>query len=381
MTSRPWGVYVHVPWCRIRCPYCAFHVDVARGIPVEAYVQRVLALYAARQPEFGDAPHTLYLGGGTPSQLPTDALARIISAIRGPDTVEVTVEANPEDVSEGFVDALLAAGVDRISLGIQTLQPTHARSLGRAYTPDHARRAASILASAGLRTWSADLMFALHAQTEAELHADVEALLALSPPHVSLYGLTIEPRTAYARGVARGRLQPADDETWRRMYGHLVHTLEEAGLCRYEVSNFAREGHRSAHNQGYWQDRPYLGIGPSAHGYAPDGARWVDVADTQAWLTADDPVSEREHPMGEEAAMDRLIAGMRGTAGLSLEALATQTGFLPDAPTRQRLARGGVLQERDGRMMLTSDGFYVADAVVAALIDALAPVAHGEAIR
>ncbi|MCB9681479.1 MAG: coproporphyrinogen III oxidase family protein [Alphaproteobacteria bacterium] len=373
MSPSPWGVYVHVPWCRIRCPYCAFHVDPDRdGPPFDAFVDRVLVEVAARRATFVGDPHTVYLGGGTPSRLPTGALQRLVRGLVAPTTVEVTVEANPEDVDAAWVDAAIAAGVTRVSLGIQTLDPGHARRLGRAHTPAHGRRAAAVLRDAPLASWSADLMFALAGQSPADLDADLDALLALDPPHVSLYGLTIEEGTGYARAAERGALAPVDDDTWRLMLDAIVARLEAAGLHRYEISNFARDGHRSIHNAGYWDDRPYLGVGPSAHGYAPDGRRWADVSDTAAWIAGAAPVVE--HPTALEGAADRLVSGLRSLAGLSVTALAARYGHVPDRAVVDRLVAHGLLAVDGAGMRLSPEGLYVADAVTAALVDGLVPV-------
>ncbi|MCB9665618.1 MAG: coproporphyrinogen III oxidase family protein [Alphaproteobacteria bacterium] len=377
----PWGLYVHVPWCRIRCPYCAFHVDPDRGdLPAYRFVDRVLADVAALRVDYEGTPHTVYLGGGTPSRLPAPALARLLDGLVAPETVEVTCEANPEDVDEAWLEAAVGAGVTRVSLGVQTLDPTDARHLGRAHTPAHAQRAAALVADA-VPTWSADLMFALPDQELADLERDLEALLELGPPHVSLYGLTLEEGTPFARAAAAGRLATPEDETWRAMYAHLVDRLGAAGLVRYEVSNFARPGHEAVHNAGYWALRPYLGVGPSAHGLTPDGRRATMVSDTAAWLAADRPPVTWEHPQGDEAAADALVAGLRGSAGVDLDLLARTTGHRPRPEAVARLVAGGLLEVVDGRTRLAAEGFFVADAVTGALVQALAPVAPARSTR
>lgn len=369
-----WGTYVHVPFCRIRCPYCAFHVDPDHSADHAGFVDAVIAEHRLRRPQFSGAPLTVYLGGGTPSRLPVPQLARLLDALDTRAAREVTLEANPEDVDAAWIAAVQRAGVNRVSLGVQTLSPRHARALGRARTPDDARAAVAALKVTQLPTWSVDLMFGLHDQTTDELEADIDAILALDPPHVSLYGLTIEEGTGYARAHERGRLAPADDDRWHTMYGTLVARLKAAGLHRYEVSNFAREGHRSQHNAGYWQARPYLGLGPSAHGLAPDGTRWANVSDTRAWQQ--DPVGTAlvEHPEPADVAVERLLSGMRTVEGVDLAKLAQDTGLVPPEPERRRLANGGLLVDDAQGMRLTDDGFYVADAVVRALVHALAPV-------
>ncbi|MCA9573431.1 MAG: coproporphyrinogen III oxidase family protein, partial [Myxococcales bacterium] len=222
---------------------------------------------------FTGDPATLYIGGGTPSRLSADTLLGLVETVGAPD---VTVEANPEDLEPEWLEALVAGGVSRVSLGVQSTVPRFARRLGRAHVP--AGPAIERLRGSGLDSWSVDLIFGLPGQTLADLVADLEALLAHEPPHVSLYGLTIEPGTGFARLEARGREMEPDADVWRSMYDHLVERLEAAGLHRYEVSNFARNGHRSAHNALYWQGAPYLAVGPGAHGFAPDGRRWVNAS-------------------------------------------------------------------------------------------------------
>lgn len=374
VNSEPWGVYVHVPWCRVRCPYCAFYVVPDRGEQRWGpFVDAVLRERELRSAQFPGRPRTIYLGGGTPSRLPAEALHRLIAGLDPREATEVTVEVNPEDLTPAWLDAALRAGVDRISLGVQTLHPRHARGLGRAHTPNEARAAMSLLQQAPLRSWSADLMFGLHEQGPAALSDDLDALLPFGPPHVSVYGLTIEPGTAFERAAERGQISPADEETWRALYTLLVERLAAAGLHRYEVSNFARAGHAAEHNQGYWTDRPYLGLGPAAHGYAPDGTRWSNVADLDAYLDRNDPTDHAERPQGEDRALDLLVSGLRSVHGLPWHRLAA-TGYAPSRAARDRLIASGHLLEHDGRMSLAPEGFYVADAVVRTLAQALEPL-------
>lgn len=374
--SAAWGVYVHVPWCRRRCPYCAFYVEVDRDAPYEAFVDRVLREHAARRPAFtalAPRPATVFLGGGTPSRLPAAALARLIAGLDAAPGAEISAECNPEDCTPDWLDAALAAGVTRVSLGLQTLDPRFARLLNRAGTVGQARDAIGRLRSAPLRSFSVDLIFGLPEQTLEDVEADLDAIVAEAPPHVSLYGLTIEPGTPFERAVARGRLIPADEDRWRAMYDRIVARLEGAGWERYEVSNFARPGHRSRHNQLYWSDAPYLGLGPSAHGYLPDGARYHDVADLAAYLEREDPTAEWERPTPEQAAADLLVSTLRGVDGVDLDRLAARTGLAPRADAVDRLVATGLLARAGRRLRLTRDGFPVADAVIGHLSERLSP--------
>jgi len=362
-----WGVYVHVPWCRVICPYCAFAVVKDRpGTAFDGWADRVEREYVARRPEFPGEARTVYVGGGTPSRLPLPVIARVIDLFPRVSDAEVTAEVNPEDVSAEGLAGLAAAGVNRVSVGVQSFLPRHLRRLGR---PSPVAALAAVRA-AGFRSWSADLMFGLPDQTLAELDADLDALLAADPPHVSVYGLTIEDGTPFARRAVRA----ADDDLWREMYDRLVARLAAAGLDRYEVSNFARAGQESRHNQGYWQDRPYMGLGPSAHGLAPDGSRWVNHRDLATWLAAPDATAEREPPDPERQARDHLICGLRAREGVDLDAVAARFGQTVDPSELARLADAGFVARAGARVRLVGEGWPLADAVVARVIDALRPV-------
>ena len=367
MSTASWGIYVHVPWCRVRCPYCAFYVEPDRDAGWGRWADAILREYRWRLPHFGGLARSLYIGGGTPSRMPVDDLERLCTGIAVQPGAEITAEANPEDIDATWLDGAIAAGVTRISLGVQTFNPRFARLLNRAHSVTQAREVARAVGRSDLRSWSVDLMFALPGQTLEDLHLDIDRILEVEPPHVSLYGLTFEPGTPFERARQSGKLVPASDDTWRQMYDALVRRLEDDGLQRYEVSNFARPGHRSVHNASYWEGAPYMGLGPSAHGHRPDGARYVNLADAAGYGAAEDPTASLERPSPHEAAADHLICGLRSTEGIDLDRLAV--------PVRgqvvEDLVRGGVLQHRAGRIALTHEGFPIADAVVHRLVDAL----------
>lgn len=363
MSALPWGVYVHVPWCRVRCPYCAFDIVPRERPDDQAFLDGVLADLDRWWPAFDGAPATLYFGGGTPSLLAPTTLGRLVERI---GAAHVSLEANPEDVTDAWLSGVIEAGVQRISLGVQSFQTGSLRLLGRAHHdpgPALAR-----LAAAPLQSWSADLIFGLPDQTLAALDADLDALLAFEPPHVSLYDLTLEPGTGLTRLHERRPLPLPDEDTWATLQDRIVERLQDAGLERYEVSNFARPGHRSLHNQLYWQLRPYLGAGPGAHGLAPDGRRWVN-ASWSAWRIGTPPTVDTPTP--HQAALDALVAGLRGTGGLEPDRLAP---FIVDPAVRTRLVAQGLLRDT-GALALTPRGLDVIDAVTRALADALVPVA------
>jgi oxygen-independent coproporphyrinogen III oxidase len=367
-----WGAYVHVPWCRRRCPYCAFYVEVDRGEDQRPYVDAVLRELEARRPAF-DAlgpPSTLSFGGGTPSRLDPGQLARVIEALGLATNAEISLEANPEDLDPERLAALRDAGVTRLSIGMQTLDPRFARLLNRASSVREAAAAIARVADMGFASFSVDLMFALPGQTIDDLDAELDLVLAAKPPHVSLYGLTFEEGTPFRRARDAGRLTEADDDTWRAMYDRIALRLRGAGMTRYEISNYALPGHESRHNRLYWTDRPYLGLGPSAHGYAPDGARWHNVADLGAYLLAADPTAELERPDPIAAASDRLLSGLRGVDGVDTTDFARRGVELPSAATAS-LAAARLILAHGGRLILTDSGVAVADAIVERLSRAL----------
>ena len=368
--SDAWGVYVHVPWCRRRCPYCAFYVEVDRGGDREEFADRVLAEAASRGAPFRalGAPATVFFGGGTPSRLAPDVIGRLVHGLEPTPGAEITVETNPEDVDAAWPDAALAAGVTRLSLGLQTLDPKFARLLNRACTVEVAAATLAQVAAAGFASWSVDLIFALPGQTLADVDADLDRLLAHAPPHVSLYGLTYEADTPFARARDQGKFAETDDGAWRDMYARIVERLAAAGLERYEVSNFARPGHRSRHNRLYWTDRPYLGLGPAAHGYRPDGSRYANVRSVDAWQIATDPTADEDPPDRGTQALDLLVSAIRGVDGVPLARLGALGYHLDPAAVA---AIGAFVTADADRIALAGEGWFVADAVTSRLARAL----------
>jgi len=367
-----WGIYVHVPWCRIRCPYCAFHVVPGEASPPsERFIEQILREADQRTPFFSGEAKTLFFGGGTPSRLPPKTLARIIEGLPLAKNAEISMEANPEDLEAAVLDGLTDAGIRRISVGIQTLSDTRARRLGRLHTLAKAEEALALLKASDLSSWSADLMFGLPDSTTADLAEDLVRLLAFDPPHVSVYGLTIEDNTPFARAVARGRMTPLPDEAWRAQYDLLVTTLRDADIERYEVSNFARVGDECIHNEGYWSDRPYMGLGPSAHGFYPDGQRYRNLADTDRYLSGGDPTAHIEAPTRTQAAMDYVASSIRSRMGIDLTHLAKRHRCEVRHSVSEQLGHAGMVAAGQERIRLTEDGFPVADSVASRLVEGL----------
>jgi oxygen-independent coproporphyrinogen-3 oxidase len=359
-------LYVHVPFCRRRCSYCDFAIAVRKRVPADRFVATVLAerdLRAQAEGWAATAFETVYLGGGTPSLLPADAVARLLDGFERTPDAEVTLEANPEDVTPAGARAWKAAGVTRVSLGVQSFHPAVLAWMHRPHTADAPARAMGRLREAGPPRVSLDLMFALPDELEQDVARDVERGLALEPDHVSAYGLTLEPRTPYARRADRGEATPAPDERFAEEFLLVHHRLTAAGFEHYEVSNYARataDGSRRArHNGAYWAGRPYVGLGPAAHGFREGERRWNEralVAWEQAVRRGEDPVAGREALTPAQRRLEMAYLGLRSSAGIAPDAARAL-----NQPALLAAVRAGWLTTVDGWVRATPSGWLVLD--------------------
>jgi putative oxygen-independent coproporphyrinogen III oxidase len=344
----PFGVYVHIPFCTRRCDYCAFATWTDRD--------HLMADYAAAcVTEIGRAdlrPATsVYFGGGTPSLLPGGLLATILDSIPRAAGAEVTVECNPETVTADLLATYHRAGVTRLSFGVQSMMPHVLTSLGRSHTPGCVSRAVALARSTGFESFNLDLIYGAAGESDADWRASLDAVLELDPPHVSAYGLTVEPGTALAADPTRF----PDDDDQASKYLAADRLLEREGLLNYEISNWARPGHECAHNLLYWRQGDYRGIGCAAHSHAA-GERWWNVRTPDRYIAA---VRAGRPP---EAGRERLSSSQRRAEALQL-AIRTREGVpaehLPVDPIIEPLVR-----RRDGRAALTPEGRLVANEVV-----------------
>ncbi|WP_324780333.1 radical SAM family heme chaperone HemW [Thiobacillus sedimenti] len=262
----PLSLYIHLPWCVRKCPYCDFNSHAAQSLPEAAYIDALLADLERALPDiWGRKVHTVFFGGGTPSLFSPDGIDRILTGVRALTPLapgaEITLEANPGTVETAKFKGFRAAGVNRVSLGVQSFDARHLQALGRIHDAAEAARAAE-LAATHFETFNLDLMFALPGQTLAQALADVEAALAFAPPHLSAYHLTLEPNTPFGHTAPAGL---PDEDLAADMQLAIEERLGAAGLQHYETSAYARPGHRSRHNLNYWQFGDYLGIGAGAH--------------------------------------------------------------------------------------------------------------------
>ena len=366
----PHHAYVHVPFCRHRCGYCDFTLVAGRDDLIERYLAALdRELRRVEQPlQF----ETLYFGGGTPSHLGPDGLRRLFGILRErlapAAAAEVTVEANPLDVTGDLVAVCRDLGITRVSLGGQSLDAVTLRALDRDHAPDDVRRAVSLLRDAGLVV-SLDLMTAAPGQTLAGVEADVAAAARLDVQHVSVYCLTWEQGTAFESARRRGDLVPAEESVERAMFETAIDRLEAEGFEHYEVSNFARPGFRCRHNEAYWDCRPWEAFGPGAARF--DGrTRITNHRSTTTWiaktLAGEDATGDIDAMTAEQAARERIVVGLRRRDGVDRAAFQAASGFGLDTLAGDAIARW--VEQRlatdDGsRVRLTRSGLLVSDAL------------------
>lgn len=367
------GIYVALPFCRSHCHYCSNPAGRYTEDAAGRYLARVLDDLEAAAPDWsGHVVESVYLGGGTPTLYPPEALGRLLDAVArrfrlAPDA-EVTTEANPETVHRQAAAAWVGLGINRISIGAQSFLPRHLRALGRTHTPEAVERAVAAAREAGIHGLSLDLIFALPGQTADDWGHDLERALALEPDHLSAYGLTPEEGTPLGERVAAGRVALPGAATYARLYRRTVERLEAAGFARYEVSNFARPGRACRHNLGYWRGGDYLGVGAGAASHRA-GRRTLAEEDVDAYLAGGPPVeSEALSPV--ERAVEMAIFGLRTAEGIDFAALRARAGApLPPAAhaALARLDRAGLVR-LDGRgCRPTARGFLFTDTVGEAL--------------
>lgn len=369
------GIYAHIPFCASRCSYCDFFSTLRLSESGEPYVNALLAEAALRQSELqGEPIRTLYLGGGTPSQLPLPLLSRLITGLRErldlEAVEELTVEANPDDVTPEWCSAVSQLGVNRVSMGVQSFEGPILRLIGRRHTARQAVEAVANLRQAGIDNISIDLIFGLPGQTLESWTATVRQAIDLKPQHISAYGLTYEEGTRLWHQRERGEVTEVPEEQCLEMYRILVDALQSAGYEHYEVSNFALPGYRSCHNSSYWNDTPYLGLGAAAHSY--DGrVRRYNPHDLQRYIskiTAGETAFEQEELTPWERYDERVMLGLRTSDGVDAERLRQDFGddawqhFTGEAS--KHITAGHLRVTRDHRHVLNRDGIMLSDSII-----------------
>lgn len=369
------GLYVHIPFCASRCSYCDFFSTLQLADAGSSYVEAIIVEARLRRDELqGAAVRTLYLGGGTPSQLPLPLLERLVNGLR--ETIdlagveEFTIEANPDDVSPEWCAAVAALGVNRVSMGVQSFENDILRFIGRRHTAYQAEQAVGNLRAAGIDNISIDLIYGLPGQTLNSWTESVNKAIALHPQHLSAYGLTYEEGTRLWHQRERGEITEVPEEQCLEMYRILVDRLQAAGYEHYEISNFALPGYHSRHNSSYWDDTPYLGLGTAAHSY--DGkVRRYNPHDLKGYIgkiMAGKSSYELEELALWERYDERVMLGLRTSRGVDAERLRRDFGdeawkhFTSEA--KRHIESGNLRIDKEGCYILTRDGIMVSDSVM-----------------
>ena len=374
----PIGVYVHIPFCSIRCAYCDFPTVAGRDDRIEAYLDALVREIGAMQRDLPGSADTVFVGGGTPSRLEPAQLARVLDAVGRRFSVrndaEITLEGNPESLTRERLEGYRAAGVTRISVGVQSLDDAVLRRAGRAHDGAESIRALRDARRAGFPDVSADLIAGLPGERLDGWAETLRRVMDQGPDHVSVYLLETDKDTPLSRGVRNGRVVVADDDALAAAYQTTVAVLEAGGWLLYEISNFARPGKRSRHNLKYWSDEPYAGFGNGAHGYVA-GVRRANRRDVDGYIAAvergEDPAEWNEPFDSRRRLAEALFLGLRRREGVDLSALAARYGEDPLSVWAEawRLgAEAGLVEEGDGRTRLTPEGRLRSNALFAEFV-------------
>lgn len=397
------SLYIHTPFCVHKCHYCDFYSFVDNRDQQAAFVDRLIGELRALAPHARGQPlRTIFVGGGTPSLLRLELWERVLAEVNGlfdlsdirraraGDEPEFTVECNPESASPELMGLLRAGGVNRVSIGAQSFNPRHLKTLERWHQPENVAKAINAARAAGISRQSVDLIFAIPGQTVAEWGDDLSQAVALGTTHLSCYNLTYEPNTAMTHRLSRGEFEPVDDETETSMFELTVQRLRGAGLERYEVSNFARPGHESRHNIAYWLQEQWLAAGPSASGHALAGPtmrsgshRWKNVPRLGDYLASGDgfsPITDHEGPDPARLLRERIMMGLRLASGLDAAELLADCHAVSSGSVARLCTHAARVQERGhmtirgdhARWVLTDSGFMIADAIASDLMRCIA---------
>jgi oxygen-independent coproporphyrinogen-3 oxidase len=379
------GVYVHLPFCSVKCSYCDFPVAAGQDHRIDRYLDALLREIAEHAPDLGGDVETIYLGGGTPSRLSVAAIERVLRAVRGrygtSGRCEVSIEANPEDLDAERARSLSGVGVDRITVGVQSLDDGVLRRTGRQHDAARALRAVRDVRGAAIGSIGVDLIAGLPGERLQAWGETVDRVIEAGCDHVSVYLLETDHPSALGKAIAAGRTSGPDDDALADAYQRSVERLARAGLEQYEISNFARPGHESRHNGKYWDDSWYAGLGLGAHAYV-EGARRANVRGLTRYLRT---VEEGESPVGDEDPWDparrceeALFLGLRRSRGVDLASLGRRYGVDLDRAYDEvwrRHVRDGLLVREGDVARLTPDGRLRSNTVFRDLIGVLGPAA------
>lgn len=371
------GIYIHIPFCKQRCNYCAFYSSTLYNIK-EEYADAVCKELLMRKEYIkGEEINTIYFGGGTPSTLPITLLQKICDTIYKNYSVcsnaEVTIECNPDDLTEEFLAVLRQLPFNRISMGVQSFSDRQLKRLGRRHNAEKARRAVGNARAAGYKNISIDLMFALPGSTTEEWEESINEAISLNPEHISAYNLMYEEDTPLHRALQRGDFEELSEEENVEQFRMLIKRMKEAGYCHYEISNFAKPGYESRHNSSYWNDTAYIGCGAAAHSYNGDSREW-NISDIKEYIKGIENNNrnyEIEHLTEEERYNDAILTRLRTSDGIPLAWIKNKfsqrlNSYMLNAAKKH--IEYGNIKKTDETLSLTEKGIFISDAVIRDLI-------------
>jgi len=372
------GIYIHIPFCKSRCKYCDFFSTTHLEKRAQ-YVAALLEEWRMRAHEVNGPIHTIYIGGGTPSMLDDSSLQMIIEAIRRESPLnstaisgalqgdeaklqEITIEANPGDITLERAQAWRRMGINRLSIGVQSLDDELLQLIGRRHTAEQARKAVATAQAAGFDNISIDLMYALPSQTMEQWQKDVVEALQMDVQHISTYGLIYEEGTVLMTLLDHGVIEAVDEDTEMQMYDYLVEQLAANNFEHYEVSNFALSNHQSRHNSSYWNNTPYIGLGAGAHSYDGQVRQW-NISDLDTYIAqamAHQLQPEKEVLSEEQRHTERVMLGLRTNSGIGIDEI--------DRSKAQPYIAQGMLIEKDNRIVATTKGYHILNRIIEDLI-------------
>lgn len=375
------GIYIHIPFCKSRCIYCGFYSTTNKELK-ERYVDALIREIHMRKDDFArlgtslspSSTSTVYFGGGTPSSLSVCDIERIVGTLESTfngTPSEVTLEMNPDDVTEDYIKAVRQMGINRISMGIQTFDDSRLQFIRRRHNASQAEKAVMTIREEGIHNVSIDLMFGFPNQTMDEWVTDIEKAIALHPTHISAYSLMYEEGTSLFHMLQKGEINQIDDETSLAMYTELINRLTANGYEHYEISNFAMPGYRSVHNSSYWHDTPYLGFGAAAHSYNKDTRSW-NIPDLKKYIESIESgvlPSESEVIDADTHYNDLITTALRTREGLNLDDLPQKYREYALVNAKKSISEH-LLEATDSHIRLTREGLFVSDMVMSELIKA-----------
>lgn len=372
------GIYLHIPFCKQACSYCDFYFTTTQRYK-SAFVEGLLKEIELRAGFFPEETliQTVYLGGGTPSLLENQDLQRIFDQLRKyfqiAEDAEITLEANPDDLSAERLKALKQTGINRLSIGIQSFRSIDLQLMNRAHSADQARNCVPLAQAAGFENLTIDLIYGIPGLTFEEWQANVQQAIKLGVPHISAYALTVEEKTLLHHQVAKGTVNVPPDEAYQDQYFYLIDALAEAEIQQYELSNFARPGFESRHNSAYWHGIPYLGLGPSAHSFMGNGRSW-NVANLAHYLkhleTGQLPTQETEVLSPRDQVNEYIMTGLRLSRGIDLHHILETWGYQLDEDRYSELYEffdAGWMEREGNWLRLTREGKMVSNEIISEL--------------